>query len=138
MQEDVTLTGSLADNISFFDVQPNQVRAEACARIARLHDDITRMRMGYQTLVGDLGSGLSGGKKQRLLLARALYKRCTPAPARQAPKPRCPGAFLIPARSMQPGRSIRVGRRLRFQHGAHALDGGRRVLVVHRHDEPQP
>lgn len=75
MQEDVLLTGSLADNISFFDVLPNQVRIEACARIAQLHGDITRMPMGYQTLVGDLGSGLSGGQKQRLLLARALYKR---------------------------------------------------------------
>ena len=31
--------------------------------------------MGYQTLVGELGSGLSGGQKQRLLLARALYKQ---------------------------------------------------------------
>ncbi len=32
------------------------------------------MPMGYQTLVGDLGTGLSGGQKQGLLLARALYK----------------------------------------------------------------
>ena len=75
MQEDVLLTGSLADNIAFFDVQPDQQRVEACARLAQLHDDITRMPMGYQTLVGDLGSGLSGGQKQRLLLARAVYKQ---------------------------------------------------------------
>lgn len=75
MQEDALLTGSLADNICFFDVQPDQARIEACAQLAHLSDEIARMPMGYQTLVGDLGSGLSGGQKQRLLLARALYKQ---------------------------------------------------------------
>ena len=75
MQEDALLTGSLADNIAFFDVQPDHARIEACAKLAQLHEDICRMPMGYQTLVGDLGSGLSGGQKQRLLLARALYKK---------------------------------------------------------------
>jgi ATP-binding cassette subfamily B protein RaxB len=74
MQDDVLLTGSLADNISFFDTQPDQHRVQACAQMALLHEDIQRMPMGYQTLVGDLGHGLSGGQKQRLLLARALYK----------------------------------------------------------------
>ncbi|RQO59325.1 ABC transporter [Paucibacter sp. KBW04] len=75
MQEDALLTGSLSDNIAFFDVQPDQARIQACAELAQLHADICRMPMGYQTLVGDLGSGLSGGQKQRLLLARALYKQ---------------------------------------------------------------
>lgn len=75
MQEDVLLTGSLADNITFFDVQPDRERLVACAAMAQLHEDICRMPMGYETLVGDLGSGLSGGQKQRLLLARALYKQ---------------------------------------------------------------
>lgn len=75
MQEDALLTGSLADNIAFFDLQPEPARIEACARLAQLHDDIVRMPMGYHTLVGDLGSGLSGGQKQRLLLARALYRQ---------------------------------------------------------------
>ncbi|MEO6278925.1 peptidase domain-containing ABC transporter [Roseateles sp.] len=75
MQEDVLLTGSLADNIAFFDVQPDRERVQTCAQMAQLHDDICRMPMGYETLVGDLGSGLSGGQKQRLLLARALYKQ---------------------------------------------------------------
>ncbi|ALT79096.1 peptidase domain-containing ABC transporter [Paucibacter sp. KCTC 42545] len=74
MQEDALLTGSLSDNIAFFDVQPDQARIQACAELAQLHADICRMPMGYQTLVGDLGSGLSGGQKQRLLLARALYR----------------------------------------------------------------
>ncbi|MEJ6007738.1 peptidase domain-containing ABC transporter [Paucibacter sp. AS339] len=74
MQEDALLTGSLSDNIAFFDVQADQARIQACAELAQLHADICRMPMGYQTLVGDLGSGLSGGQKQRLLLARALYK----------------------------------------------------------------
>lgn len=74
MQEDALLTGSLADNIAFFDTQPDQARIEACAQLAQLHADIVRMPMGYHTLVGDLGSGLSGGQKQRVLLARALYK----------------------------------------------------------------
>jgi ATP-binding cassette, subfamily B, bacterial CvaB/MchF/RaxB len=74
MQDDVLLTGSIADNISFFDVTLDNARVEACAKLANVHDDVTRMPMGYHTLVGDLGSGLSGGQKQRLLLARALYK----------------------------------------------------------------
>lgn len=75
MQEDVLLTGSLSDNIAFFDLQPDSERVIACARLAQFHDDVARMPMGYQTLVGELGSGLSGGQKQRLLLARALYKQ---------------------------------------------------------------
>lgn len=75
MQEDVLLTGSLADNISFFDAQPDMERIQLCATLAQMHEDIARMPMGFQTLVGDLGSGLSGGQKQRLLLARAIYKQ---------------------------------------------------------------
>jgi ATP-binding cassette subfamily B protein RaxB len=75
MQEDALLSGSLADNITFFDDAPNSARIEACARLAQLHEEIVRMPMGYHTQVGDLGSGLSGGQKQRLLLARALYRR---------------------------------------------------------------
>lgn len=75
MQEDVLLSGSIADNIGFFDLEMDSARIETCARLAAIHDDIARMPMGYQTLVGDLGSTLSGGQKQRVLLARALYKK---------------------------------------------------------------
>jgi ATP-binding cassette subfamily B protein RaxB len=74
MQEDVLLAGSIADNISFFDLRSDLQRIHACAALAAVHDDISKMPMGYQTLVGDMGSSLSGGQKQRVLLARALYK----------------------------------------------------------------
>ena len=75
MQEDTLMAGSVADNISFFDIQANPEKIQACAAFAAVHEDITRMPMGYQTLVGDMGSSLSGGQKQRILMARALYKQ---------------------------------------------------------------
>ncbi|MCH8623135.1 ATP-binding cassette domain-containing protein, partial [Undibacterium sp. TS12] len=69
MQEDVLLAGSIMDNIAFFDSRCDQQRVEECARLAAIHEDISKMPMGYQTLVGDMGSSLSGGQKQRVLLA---------------------------------------------------------------------
>jgi ATP-binding cassette subfamily B protein RaxB len=75
MQDDRLFSGSIADNICFFDPAADGARIEACARQAAIHDDIVEMPMGYETLVGDHGSGLSGGQVQRLLLARALYKQ---------------------------------------------------------------
>lgn len=75
MQEDSLFSGSIIDNISFFDADMDRKFAEECAKLACVHDDILNMPMGYNTLVGDMGSTLSGGQKQRLLLARALYQR---------------------------------------------------------------
>jgi ATP-binding cassette, subfamily B, bacterial CvaB/MchF/RaxB len=75
MQDDVLLAGSVADNISFFDTVPDMGWIAQCARTAAVHDEIEAMPMGYHTLIGDRGGSLSGGQMQRLLLARALYKR---------------------------------------------------------------
>jgi ATP-binding cassette subfamily B protein RaxB len=75
MQEDTLFTGSIADNISFFDPAPEPGRVEHAARLAAVHDEIEAMPMGYGSLVGDIGTGLSGGQRQRILLARALYRR---------------------------------------------------------------
>ncbi len=74
MQDDQLFAGSVGDNISFFDPTPVQQRIEESAQLAAIHNEILAMPMGYNTLVGDIGSGLSGGQKQRILLARALYK----------------------------------------------------------------
>ena len=75
MQDDTLLAGSIADNITFFNPEPNYLRVEQCAQLAAIHQDITKMTMGYNALVGDMGASLSGGQMQRLLLARALYKQ---------------------------------------------------------------
>jgi ATP-binding cassette, subfamily B, bacterial CvaB/MchF/RaxB len=75
MQDDALLTGSVIDNISFFDASPDIEWVMECARVAAVHDEIEAMPMGYHTLIGDMGASLSGGQKQRVLLARALYKR---------------------------------------------------------------
>jgi ATP-binding cassette subfamily B protein RaxB len=74
-QEDRLLSGSVAENIAFFDADLDMDRVEAAARAAQVHDDIGRMPMQYLSLIGDMGSTLSGGQKQRILLARALYRR---------------------------------------------------------------
>ncbi|WP_267876262.1 peptidase domain-containing ABC transporter [Massilia violaceinigra] len=75
MQDDVLLAGSLKENICFYDERYEMEDIKRCARLAQVDADIDAMRMGYETLVADMGSSLSGGQKQRVLLARALYKR---------------------------------------------------------------
>jgi ATP-binding cassette subfamily B protein RaxB len=74
MQDDILFAGSLNDNISFFDPTADLAEVERAARLAQIHEDIMAMPMGYQSLVGDMGSSLSGGQAQRVLLARALYR----------------------------------------------------------------
>ncbi len=75
MQDDQLVSGSIADNISFFDPQPDKEWLIECATMANVHKDIMAMPMNYNTLIGEMGSTLSGGQKQRVLLARALYRR---------------------------------------------------------------
>lgn len=75
MQDDLLFGGTIAQNICFFDPEPDQALIEACAGTAGFHDEIVQMPMRYRTLVGDMGGVLSGGQRQRLLLARALYRR---------------------------------------------------------------
>ncbi len=75
MQHDQLMSGSLADNIAFFDPQKNMDKVIQSAMLAGIHQDIVAMPMAYNTLIGDMGSSLSGGQQQRLHLARALYRR---------------------------------------------------------------
>ena len=75
MQNDIMFAGSIMDNISFFDANLDKAQVDRAARIAQIHSDIMAMPMGYNSMVGDMGSSLSGGQMQRVILARALYRQ---------------------------------------------------------------
>jgi ATP-binding cassette subfamily B protein RaxB len=74
LQDDRLFSGSIAENIASFAPGYDPNRVQDAARLAAIHDEILRMPMGYETLVGDMGSSLSGGQIQRIVLARALYR----------------------------------------------------------------
>ncbi|MDD7995991.1 MULTISPECIES: peptidase domain-containing ABC transporter [Kosakonia] len=75
LQEDRLFSGSIADNISGFEDNADRQLIIECAIKCNIHEEIMRMPMGYETIIGELGSGISGGQKQRLLIARALYQK---------------------------------------------------------------
>jgi ATP-binding cassette subfamily B protein RaxB len=74
LQDDRLFAGSIAENIASFSPSLDFERIQAAARLAAIHNEIIHMPMGYETLVGDMGSSLSGGQMQRVVLARALYR----------------------------------------------------------------
>jgi len=75
LQDDRLFSGSIAENICGFEANQNQELMVACAIYSNIHHEIMQLPMGYESLIGELGSGISGGQKQRLFIARALYRR---------------------------------------------------------------
>jgi len=75
LQSDRLFEGSVADNISGFEADADVGRLRETAQIAAIWDDIENLPMGIHTPLSGADGGLSGGQAQRLLLARAIYRR---------------------------------------------------------------
>lgn len=73
-QEPILFNESVRDNIRYGRLDASDLEVEEAARSAFAHDFITAFPKGYDTLIGELGSRLSGGEKQRICIARALIK----------------------------------------------------------------
>lgn len=74
MQEGYLFSESVAENIAIGDDDIDKERLYNAATIANIHDFIEELPSGYNTVIGKEGSGISQGQKQRILIARAVYK----------------------------------------------------------------
>ena len=75
LQNDALFQGTVTENISAFETVPDLARLREAAIIAEIWTDIQGLPMQLQTRVSDMGKNMSGGQVQRLVLARALYRK---------------------------------------------------------------
>lgn len=75
MQDGIIFSETIARNIAVDDGDIDVERLEQAARIANIHDYIMGLPLKYNTQIGRDGMGLSQGQKQRILIARAVYKK---------------------------------------------------------------
>ena len=73
-QETILFNDSIASNISYGSVSSNMDKIIEAGKTANAHNFIMKMPNGYDTVIGERGFKLSGGEKQRLAIARAVFK----------------------------------------------------------------
>ncbi|MEU3526324.1 ABC transporter ATP-binding protein [Streptomyces sp. NPDC038707] len=73
-QETYLFHASVADNLRFAKPDATDEELHAAARAAQIHDHITALPDGYDTVVGERGHRFSGGEKQRLAIARTILR----------------------------------------------------------------
>ena len=74
-QETVIFSGTIYDNLILANPHASFEQIIQACQMAEIHQTIEKLPQGYQTVVGEHGTGLSGGQKQRIAIARALLKQ---------------------------------------------------------------
>src|ERR1700687_4409343 len=73
-QDTVLFNDTIRYNIRYGNPDASHAEIEQAARLAQVHDFVTRLPEGYDTMVGERGLKLSGGEKQRVAIARTILK----------------------------------------------------------------
>ena len=73
-QESILFNDTLENNIRLGNLNATKNEIIEAAKIANAHGFIMQMKENYKTNIGDRGSKLSGGEKQRISIARAILK----------------------------------------------------------------
>ena len=74
MQDGYIFSDTIANNIAESDENTDYMKVISAATSANIFDFIESLPLGLQTMIGSKGNGVSQGQKQRLLIARAIYK----------------------------------------------------------------
>lgn len=74
MQEGYLFSDTIAKNIAISDDDPNIERIRHAARVANIADYVEALPLAYNTMIGQDGQGISQGQRQRILIARVIYK----------------------------------------------------------------
>ena len=74
MQEGYLFSDTIARNIAISDEEPDIERIRHAARVANIADYIEALPLAYNTMIGQDGQGISQGQRQRILIARVVYK----------------------------------------------------------------
>ncbi|MFP4025546.1 MAG: peptidase domain-containing ABC transporter [Thiohalospira sp.] len=74
MQDGFIFSDSIANNIAVSDEIPDRKKLLHAVKVANIQEFIESLPLGYNTKIGQNGVGLSQGQKQRILIARAVYK----------------------------------------------------------------
>jgi ATP-binding cassette subfamily B protein len=74
MQDGFIFSDSIEKNIAVGDEYPDRIKLAHAIKVANIQDFIDSLPLGLQTKIGAEGNGISQGQRQRMLIARAVYK----------------------------------------------------------------